>query len=85
MPVEDLIEQLNQTKSSQGTNVCRDDVERAIKKLRCLGNDFTIIRLSDSRHFVQSVPGELNMDHTKVLTLAESHGGHVEVSGIVKR
>ncbi len=85
MPLDDLISELNRTKSSQEMNVCHDDVTRAIKKLRCLGNGFTIIRLSDSRQLVQSVPGELSMDQTKVLTLAESHSAHVAVRHCVRK
>ena len=44
---------------------------RAIKKLRILGNGFALHRLQDGRYLVQSVPAELNMDHTSVLSLAE--------------
>ncbi|VDD82218.1 unnamed protein product [Mesocestoides corti] len=85
MPLEDLVSELNRTKSSHGADVCQDDAVRAIKKLHCLGNGFTIIRLSDSRQLVQSVPGELNMDQTKVLKLAESHAAHVAVGYCVQK
>lgn len=43
---------------------------RAIKKLKVMGNGFGMIPVSGS-YLVQSVPAELNMDHTKVLGLAE--------------
>lgn len=43
---------------------------RAIKKLRVLGGGFTVIPVG-GRRLVQSVPGELNMDHTAVLQRAE--------------
>ena len=43
---------------------------RAIKKLRVLGGGFAVIPLG-GRRLVQSVPGELNMDHTAVLQRAE--------------
>ena len=43
---------------------------RAIKKLRILGGGFAVIPVG-GRRLVQSVPGELNMDHTAVLQKAE--------------
>ena len=48
----------------------RADVLMAIKKLKTLGNGFTLIPVGDS-YLVQSVPGELTMDHTTVLQQAE--------------
>lgn len=48
-----------------------DDILRAIDKLKVLGNGFELIPLGSGRFLVQSVPGELNMDHTRVLQLAE--------------
>ena len=48
----------------------RDDLARAIKKLRVLGEGFAVIPIG-GRRLVQSVPGELNMDHTAVLQKAE--------------
>lgn len=48
----------------------RDDLMRAIKKLKVMGNGFGMIPVSGS-YLVQSVPAELNMDHTAVLQLAE--------------
>lgn len=48
----------------------RDDLLRAIKKLKVLGNGFGIIPVGGT-YLIQSVPAELNMDHTVVLQLAE--------------
>lgn len=48
----------------------RDDLARAIKKLHILGSGFQIIPVGQNR-IVQSVPGELNMDHTTVLELSQ--------------
>lgn len=48
----------------------RDDLIRAIKKLKALGTGFGIIPVSGT-YLIQSVPAELNMDHTVVLQLAE--------------
>lgn len=51
----------------------REDLARAIKKLRVLGGGFAVIPVG-GRRLVQSVPGELNMDHTAVLQQAEVTG-----------
>ncbi len=51
-------------------DVTEDDLARAIKKLRVLGGGFAVIPVGKHR-LVQSVPGELNMDHTAVLVKAE--------------
>ena len=45
-------------------------MSRAIKKLRVLGSGFAVIPVG-GRRLVQSVPGELSMDHTAVLQKAE--------------
>ena len=47
-----------------------DDMLRAIKKLRILGNGFTVLNVGNMQ-LVQSVPGELTMDHTNVLQTAQ--------------
>lgn len=40
-------------------------------KLKVLGNGFELIALGSGRFLVQSVPGELSMDDSRVLQLAE--------------
>ncbi len=42
----------------------------AIRKLKVLGNGFSVIPMG-GRYLVQSVPGELTMDHTTILQNAE--------------
>ncbi len=42
----------------------------AIKKLKVLGNGFSVIPMG-GRYLVQAVPGELTMDHTTILQHAE--------------
>jgi len=58
-----------------------DDIARAIKKLKLLGNGFAIIPVGKHR-LVQSVPGELNLDHSIVLQKAEKTS-HVSVATMV--
>lgn len=56
-------------KSPSAQDVSQDDILRAIKKLRALGDGFTVIEPANSRGrvLVQCIPGELSMDHTAVL------------------
>ncbi|VDN33068.1 unnamed protein product [Dibothriocephalus latus] len=81
MPLSELIEAVNRNRGSRQAEASQDDVVRAIKKLRCLGSGFTLIDLPGSGQLVQSVPGEMNMDQTKVLGLAESSGACVSRTG----
>ena len=48
----------------------RDDLARAIKKLKVLGGGFAVLLIGGKR-LVQCVPGELSMDHTTVIQKAE--------------
>ncbi|XP_070563831.1 LOW QUALITY PROTEIN: vacuolar-sorting protein SNF8-like [Ptychodera flava] len=62
-------------KSKQAQDVSADDLMRAIKKLKILGNGFTLLKVGDGNtYLVQSVPAELNMDHTSVLQAAKDTG-----------
>ena len=56
-------------KSRSAQDVSNDDILRAIKKLRSLGDGFTVIEPNNSqgRILIQSIPGELSMDHTAIL------------------
>jgi len=92
MPLEELRERLNKVRSRKtgSEEISMDDLQRAIKKLKVLGNGFTIIPISgekkgeESRYLVQSVPGELSTDHTAVLSSAEEGGGAVGVEKLVE-
>lgn len=49
----------------------RDDITRAIKKLRVLGSGFSVLKIGH-RQMVQSVPREMNTDTLNILGLAEA-------------
>ena len=51
-------------------SINRNDLLTAIKKLKVLGSGFALIPVGQS-YLVQSVPGELTMDHTTVLQQAQ--------------
>ena len=70
MSFEELRKHVLTTSGKTRQDVTEDDLARAIKKLRALGGGFAVIPIGKHR-LVQSVPGELNMDHTTVLQKAE--------------
>lgn len=55
-------------------DITNDDLLEAAKKLRIFGNGFTIVPIGKGKYLVQSVPGELSMDHTAVLQQANTSG-----------
>ncbi|CAF0721482.1 unnamed protein product [Didymodactylos carnosus] len=57
-------------KSKTAQDVSQDDILRAIKKLRSLGDGFSTIEptTANGRILIQSVPGELSMDHTTIIS-----------------
>ncbi|NXY52875.1 SNF8 protein, partial [Callaeas wilsoni] len=71
--LEELQQQVLKGRGKLAQDVSQDDLLRAIKKLKVLGNGFGIIPVGGT-FLVQSVPAELNMDHTVVLQLAEKKG-----------
>ncbi|XP_068747293.1 vacuolar-sorting protein SNF8-like isoform X1 [Montipora capricornis] len=72
MALNDLHKKVMKTsKSRQG--VTEDDLARAIKKLHVMGSGFQVIPVGNKR-LVQSVPGELSMDDTAALQLAQGSG-----------
>jgi ESCRT-II complex subunit VPS22 len=56
-------------KSRTAQDVSSDDILRAIKKLRSLGDGFALIEPANGqgRVLIQCIPGELSMDHTAIL------------------
>ncbi len=70
MTFTELRQRILATSGKTRQDVSEDDMARAIKKLRVLGGGFAVIPVGKTR-LVQSVPGELNMDHTHVLQQAE--------------
>ncbi|XP_039599081.1 vacuolar-sorting protein SNF8 [Polypterus senegalus] len=71
--LEELHQRVLKGRGKFAQDVSQDDLTRAIKKLKSLGNGFSMIPVGGT-YLVQSVPAELNMDHTVVLQLAEKKG-----------
>lgn len=70
MSLDELRERVTKSRGSRSMEISNQDLMCAIKKLKALGNGFTVIPFGD-KHLVQSVPGELTMDHTTLLQQAE--------------
>lgn len=54
-------------KGKQHNEISTDDLLCAAKKLRILGDGFSVVQVGKGDYMVQSIPGELSMDHTAVL------------------
>lgn len=72
MSLNELQERVTKSRGSRAEEVSYADLISAIKKLRALGSGFALVPFGSS-WLVQSVPGELTMDHTTVIGLAESN------------
>ncbi|KAM9832556.1 vacuolar-sorting protein SNF8 [Neosynchiropus ocellatus] len=73
MKLDELHVRVLKSRGRYAQDVTQDDLVRAIKKLKVMGSGFGMIPVGGS-YLVQSVPAELNMDHTVVLQLAEKKG-----------
>ncbi|XP_060576048.1 vacuolar-sorting protein SNF8-like [Ruditapes philippinarum] len=80
--IEELKDRLKKSRSKKSQDVSLDDLLRAIKKLKALGNGFTVIPVGGT-YMIQSVPGELSLDHTAVIQAAQS-SSHVTKSSLIK-
>jgi len=69
-------------RSAVHQEITTEDLLISTKKLKILGNGFTVIGLGSGRHLVQSVPGELSSDQILVLEEAESNNGCVTISSL---
>jgi ESCRT-II complex subunit VPS22 len=79
--MEELIDRLIKTRGKKMQEISSDDIICAVKKLKKLGNGFSLIQLGKGEFMVQSVPGEMNMDQTAVLQHA-SGTGNVSVTSL---
>lgn len=70
-------------KNKQHQDITVDDLLSAARKLRIFGDGFSVVPIGKGQYLVQSVPGELSMDHTAVLQQAASSGkANVSVSDL---
>ncbi|GAM23169.1 hypothetical protein SAMD00019534_063440 [Acytostelium subglobosum LB1] len=78
-----LTEHIRKMRGKSANEISNDDVEVSISKLKVLGNGYNIFKI-DSKKIVQSVPVELNKDHTEVLIKAQSHNGSITAAQLAK-
>lgn len=73
-------------KSKQHQEISVDDLLCAAKKLKIFGNGFSVVPIGKGNYMVQSIPGELSMDHTAVLQqVASSSKASVSVSDLCEK
>ncbi|XP_059483334.1 vacuolar-sorting protein SNF8 isoform X2 [Neocloeon triangulifer] len=72
--MSELVQRLIRSRGRRAQEITVDDVLNAAKKLKILGNGFCILTIAPGQYLVQSVPGELTMDHTTVLQKASGSG-----------
>lgn len=78
-----LIRARGQKKQHQ--DISKDDLIRAAQKLKIFGSGFTVVPIGKGEYMVQSIPGELSMDHSAVLQQAtNSNQAFVSVSYLRK-
>jgi ESCRT-II complex subunit VPS22 len=82
LEVCDLLELLRAKRGRSASPITAEDVHRAIKKLRVLGDGYDIVVLQ-GRSYVQSVPVVLNRDHLAVLAVAQDNSGMVTIPQLV--
>lgn len=61
-------------KKAHHQEITKEDILMATKKLKCFGDGFSVISMGKGRYMVQSVPGELSLQETSILTLASDRG-----------
>jgi len=78
--LEELRQRLVRTRNrAKKEEITSDDILRAVGKLKSLGSVFAAISVGDGRYIIQSVPGELTMDHARILEAAQHNGGFVTI------
>jgi len=78
-----LLKYVNRRRGKLAEPVSEDDVVRAIKKIRVLGNgQFELVTIG-KQQYIRSVPGELSLDSNKILELAQVKG-YVTKSEVLK-
>nr|CAI5839122.1 unnamed protein product [Callosobruchus analis] len=66
-------------RSKAHQDITEDDLLRAAKKLIIFGSGFNILPMGKGKYMIQSVPGELSMDHSAILQQAEKNQGCTSV------
>eukprot|EP01117_Protostelium_nocturnum_P018130 TRINITY_DN7515_c0_g2_i6.p1 TRINITY_DN7515_c0_g2~~TRINITY_DN7515_c0_g2_i6.p1 ORF type:complete len:251 (-),score=83.41 TRINITY_DN7515_c0_g2_i6:255-1007(-) len=71
--VSEIKNYLEKIRGKHAQSISSDDIKRATESIKILGNGFQMLTVG-SKKMIQSVPVELNQDHTTILLIAESKG-----------
>lgn len=86
----ELEELRNRLVAARGQNarhqeITKEDILMATKKLKIFGNGFTVLPVGKGKYMVQSIPGELSLQETSILTVAANQGqGFVTLTILMK-
>ncbi|PRP77705.1 hypothetical protein PROFUN_00566 [Planoprotostelium fungivorum] len=69
--LEDMKKYLEKLRGKNSQSISNDDIERATKSMKVLGDGLQLLTVG-SKKMIQSVPLELNRDHTMVMLLAQN-------------
>ena len=85
--LDELRERLVQARGrrKEHQEITNEDLLAAAKKLKIFGNGFSVVPIGRGKHLVQSVPGELSMDHTAVLQQSSLSGNAFVSQKILQR
>ncbi|EGC30026.1 hypothetical protein DICPUDRAFT_42052 [Dictyostelium purpureum] len=84
MEMNILADHLRKLRGKNSQEISLDDIETSISKLKVLGNGFNIIKVNKKK-LVQSVPCELNKDHTDIIILAQENNSSITESQISQK
>ncbi|XP_053947335.1 vacuolar-sorting protein SNF8 [Anastrepha ludens] len=72
--------------SSVHQEITDEDILMAAKKLSIFGNGFVVHKVAKGKYMVQSIPGELSMEESKILTAASNtEKGYVTLQMIIEQ
>ncbi|XP_037810952.1 vacuolar-sorting protein SNF8 [Lucilia sericata] len=72
--------------SSIHQEITNEDILMATKKLNIFGNGFVVHKLGKGKYIVQSIPGELSMEETTILTVASNNEqGYVTLTILIEQ
>jgi len=73
MDIDSVLLELRKRRKEENNKISSNDVERAVTKLKILGEGFCLLSVG-SRKMIQSIPCELNNDHTTLLAISQKDG-----------
>jgi ESCRT-II complex subunit VPS22 len=82
VPLSDALHFVQQRRGPHATRVSKDDVARAVGRLKPLGGGWGIVTSANGERFVRSLPVELDSDHGSVLSAARDSGGFISCSAL---